>query len=78
MASNGFSLTRFNDRAAESVKQDQIARMCGLILLYTLPKINLCSRRLGLKIEDNLVLDTLGASHESFCHHSIFKSEFGA
>ena len=30
----------FNDRAAESAEQDQTARMCMLILLYTVRKIN--------------------------------------
>ena len=35
------SLTDTNDNVAESVEQDQTKRMCTLILLYTLPKIDL-------------------------------------
>ena len=31
-------LTEINERAAESAEQDQTARMCRLILLYTLRK----------------------------------------
>ena len=34
------SLTEINDRAEESAWQDQTARMCSLILYYTLLKIN--------------------------------------
>ena len=34
----GILLTIFNDREAESEDQDQSARMCSLILLYTLHK----------------------------------------
>ena len=37
-------LTGINDRVAESAEQDQTARVCGLILLYTLREINPCSR----------------------------------
>ena len=32
------SLTEINDRTVESAEQDQTARMCRLILLYTLRK----------------------------------------
>ena len=41
MASDGGSLTEYNDGTAESAEQDQTARMCWLILVYTLRKINL-------------------------------------
>ena len=37
---DGFSLIQINIGEAESVEQDQTARMCSLILLYTLRKIN--------------------------------------
>ena len=43
MALDTVSLTK-NDRAAENVAQDQTARMCRLILLYTLRRINSWSR----------------------------------
>ena len=33
----GFSLTEITERVAEGVEQDQIARMCSLILHYILP-----------------------------------------
>ena len=36
MAIVGNSLTKTNDGVAESAEQDQTARMCRLILLYTL------------------------------------------
>ena len=45
----GLSLTKTNDRTAESPEQDQTARMCSLILLYTLRKINLWSQKSGRK-----------------------------
>ena len=38
---DGLPLTEFNERAMESGEQDQTARMCRLILLYTLYVINL-------------------------------------
>ena len=38
MALDGVSLAETIDRASESVEQDQTARMCGLILVYTLRK----------------------------------------
>ena len=37
---DGIPLIEFDDRTAESVEQDQTARMCRLILLYTIRKIN--------------------------------------
>ena len=40
MALYEFSMTEFNDRATESAEQDQTARMCSLILHYTIRKIN--------------------------------------
>ena len=44
MAFDRVSLTEINDRAAESAEQDQTARTCRLILLYTLRKIS-CRKR---------------------------------
>ena len=43
MYNDGFggSVTKTNDRVAESKEQDQTARMSRLILLYTLLKINI-------------------------------------
>ena len=38
MTLNGVALLQINDRAVESADQDQTARMCGLIFLYTLCK----------------------------------------
>ena len=38
------SLTEVNDRVVESIKQDQTAHMCSLILLYILRKINALRR----------------------------------
>ena len=38
------SLIGFNDKGAESAEQDQTARMCSLILLYTLRRIDASSR----------------------------------
>ena len=38
---DGTSLTEINGIVAESAEQDQTARMCSLILLYTLREINL-------------------------------------
>ena len=40
MTFDGIPLTKANDRAAESGKQDQTECMCRLTLLYTLRKIN--------------------------------------
>ena len=40
MALESVSLTDTNDRPAKSVKQDQTAHTCRVILLYTLYKIN--------------------------------------
>ena len=40
-------LTELNKRASESAEQDQTARMCSLILLYTLRETNLTSRTAG-------------------------------
>ena len=40
---DALSLTATNDKATESAGQDQTARTCKLILLYTLQRINLCS-----------------------------------
>ena len=37
---NGVSLTQSNDRTAMNEEQDQLARMCRLILLFTLTKMN--------------------------------------
>ena len=34
-------LIEINEREAESAEQDQTARMCSLILLHTLRKINI-------------------------------------
>ena len=39
-ALEGISLKETNYRKAQSVKKDHTARMCRLILLYTLRKIN--------------------------------------
>ena len=44
---NGVWLTEIYDKAVESVEQDQTARTCSLILLYTLRKINPRSRTEG-------------------------------
>ena len=41
MALGWLSLRKINNRVAESAEQDQHARMCRLILLYTLRKVNL-------------------------------------
>ena len=40
MVLEGILLIEINDRAAESAERDQTTRMCSLILLYTLRKIN--------------------------------------
>ena len=40
----GDSLTVFNKRIAEKVERDQTARMCSLISLYTLRKMNYLSQ----------------------------------
>ena len=47
-ALGGISLTEFHDETTESVEQDQTARMCRLILLYTLRKMNQSMARKGL------------------------------
>ena len=47
MALDGISLEDAIDRASESVEQDQTARMCRLILIYTLRKISPWSRPAG-------------------------------
>ena len=47
MEFNAISLKEIYDRAAEGVEQDQTARMCRLILLYTFRKINVWSRAVG-------------------------------
>ena len=53
MEAVGVLLTGMTDKTAESAEQDQPARMCRLILLYTLRKMNPCRGRLdkGLKLE---------------------------
>ena len=38
MTLGGFSFTEMNDISAETAGQDQTARICSLILLYTLRK----------------------------------------
>ena len=40
MTFDGVSLKKFNDTAPESAEQDQTARTCRLILLYTVRKVN--------------------------------------
>ena len=45
MAPDGISTREFNKWPSENAEQDQSARMCRLILLYTLRKNNLISRR---------------------------------
>ena len=47
MALCGILLRESNDRIAESAEQDQTARLCSLILLNTLRKINSWSRTTG-------------------------------
>ena len=44
---NGVSFTETDDRIAESADRDDTARMCSLILLYTLRKINPLSQTTG-------------------------------
>ena len=44
MALDGLSLTEISDQAAESAEQDQTARMCRLILFYTIRKHSQLSR----------------------------------
>ena len=44
---DGVSLALTNDRSGESAEQDQTARMCRLILLYSLCKIKPKSRVAG-------------------------------
>ena len=44
MTFNGVSSTELNNGAVESVEQDQTARMCRLMLLFTLRDVNPCSR----------------------------------
>ena len=45
-AFGGISFTGIHDKVAESVEQNQTARMCKLILLYTLLRIKLHGRNL--------------------------------
>ena len=47
----GVSLTDVNDRTADSVEQDQTARMCSLILLYTLRKITFVMANCRIMVE---------------------------
>ena len=47
MVLDGVSLAETIDRASESVEQDQTARMCSLILIYTLRKFSPWSRTAG-------------------------------
>ena len=58
MLSNWVSLTKINDRAAESVKQDQTARMCRMILLYTIRKnkwmVENARIRFKINMKDNM------------------------
>ena len=41
------SVTELNVEVAESAEQDQTARMCRLILIYTFREINLWSKAKG-------------------------------
>ena len=43
MALDGISLAEMDDRVSERAQQDQTARMCRLILVYTLRNINILS-----------------------------------
>ena len=52
-------LTEINDISAESAEQDQTARMCSLILLYTLRKINPRSRTAGQGLQHSSVQECL-------------------
>ena len=44
-------MTVTNDRTVESVEQDQTARMCRLILVYTFRKINQWLRTVGYRFK---------------------------
>ena len=44
---DGLSRTEINGLTLERAEQDQTARMCSLILLYTLRKINATSLNAG-------------------------------
>ena len=47
MALNEVTLTEIRDRSAERAEQDQTARMCRLILLYSHRKTSLWSGTVG-------------------------------
>ena len=47
MVFEGISLPETIDKASESVEQVQTARMCSLILIYTLRKFNPWSQTAG-------------------------------
>ena len=49
----GLSFTESIDRISESAEQDQTARMCRLILLYSLRKMNIWSRTVRDKLKGN-------------------------
>ena len=44
-------LTEINDRSAESVEQDQTARTCSLIFLYTLRKMHGLKRTIRVDLQ---------------------------
>ena len=50
----GVSLTETNE-TAESVVQNQTARMCSLILLYTFRKINAWWRTAGKRLKNVII-----------------------
>ena len=69
------SLIEINDRAAESVEQDQTARTCSLILLYTLRKISTCLCIAGLVLygaKQQQDIDKKHLNHKAFYLHSCF------
>ena len=51
MVLNWVPFTEMIDGAAESAQQDQTARMCSLILLYPLCKINSWSKTAGYRLK---------------------------
>ena len=66
----GFFLTVVNDREAEGAEQDQTARMCRLILLYTSSKINLLSQTSGWEQAiQNSISDLHHIPYKSFDSH---------
>ena len=56
---DGISLTKLNDREADSTEQDKTASTCMMILLYSLSEINPSPLMADKVLKESLVIKTV-------------------